>query len=110
MKKIDNIATKLTSFFSSKKKEQKRERDDFDVTIYKTSSSEEENGELTKAPVSQGCGNWCQYLQFDKKIIWKITDFLEDWSNKDLILLPSDVSFREDKKLIAKKDYENAEK
>lgn len=56
---MSNIATSLSSFFSSKKKEKKRERDDFDVTIYKTSPSEEENGELTKAPVSQGCGNWC---------------------------------------------------
>lgn len=79
------------------------------INIYKM-NLEEEKEEKQKELVSVGGGNWTSHIWFDGKVLWKVSDSIEEWNYENCKLLPSDTQHREDKMLLIMKDVDNADK
>ena len=77
------------------------------------------NNAKRKVIVSEGEGSWLEYIEFDGKVYWTITDPVGEWKfvndhtlppESQEYLLPSDSTLRLDHQLLVRKDYDEAEK
>lgn len=109
--KIESITTfsyKDSSFsfkeffkFSFSKKEENL--DNFYIQI-------SQNKNKQKEIVSEGFGCWTGQLYFDNKLYWQYDDEYSPWKQRDLYLLDSDSTKREDLILIREKNWTQAQK
>lgn len=80
---MKSISNSISGFFGKKSAEpEKKPLDWFDVTIYKVNSFDPEvvkSDDYMKMKVSEGCGNYCEFVQMDGNIIWQSNDKIEDW-------------------------------
>ncbi|EGR28005.1 hypothetical protein IMG5_185070 [Ichthyophthirius multifiliis] len=107
---IQNGIGRIGNLFMGKKQDcrQKKRPDDFDVQIYKQQQMGEYQ-EVMKATISEGYGNWLEYIQFDNQILWKIDEQEDQWQYNGFELF-SDAQIRKDRNLIEQGQYELAEK
>ncbi|EAS07363.2 oxysterol-binding protein (macronuclear) [Tetrahymena thermophila SB210] len=105
---VSKVASTIGSFFGVGKKQaptEKRKQDDFDVIIEKV---QEIDGDVMRAVVSKGCGNWLEFIQFDGIVYWKVNQKEQPWSHSEK-LLESDCTYRIDRQLISKGMTDRAE-
>ncbi|KRX11216.1 hypothetical protein PPERSA_07741 [Pseudocohnilembus persalinus] len=107
--------SKIGGFFSSKEKksEEIKNVEKFEIEIYKVMQFDgEEQENQQKTVLSQGYGNYNEYLQMDGKIFWTSDMKFEPWAilENNNQLLKSDTTWRESKTFVQMEDFPNAEK
>ena len=90
--------------FRSAKPTNVKEPNKFEVKICKLFDGKE-------VVISEGDGLWTRYVQFDKQLMWRVSDPVDEWIGEhEEAALPSSSKYRKEIKLIGERKFPEADK